>query len=776
MTRRSLSEWIVTVRWPLLGLACVLAAISWQPADAIRFDRSVENMFRPGDPLLRAYDQLKRDFGGNAVVMAMYPDPELLAESGEGIERLEDVERELNEIPGVREVLSLADVSQALNHLDPLRNLLRLGGDRRAVVRRDSQLAAAYRKVFEGYTHDAEGKIASLVCMLEPQSHATSATVPASQTSNHAETIDRIRGIIQQQPGGMIAGEPVMVADGFRYLERDGRQLGWLTRMLLALVIVICFASLRWVLIPLAVVQLALLLTQATLFWLDLRLSMVSSMLTAIVTVIGIATVIHIVIRFRHARACGMPQREALVATGTALAVPIFWACSTDAVGFLSLTIAKVGPVQDFGIMTSIGSLWVLVSTTLLVPALALWGRFDADPRRMWGDNRLAGGLIRLVYSAQRHQRILVLLLVVLLITSLAGLTRLRVETDFTKNFRRESPIVRSYSFIERNFGGGGVWDVLVPAPPRLNTRYVQRIQRLEQQLRDISIRDQNSGKEIGLTKVLSLVDGIEAANVNPLLRQIPPELKARGMALAMPHFVASLRTRKEKSEARNYLRIMLRSREQLPAATKSQLIDKVRAVAHGQFPGRENEPAATVTGPYVLLTNLITSILRDQWVCFAAAALGVGLMMTLAFRSIPLALIAMVPNVLPILMVLGAMGWLGIHVNMGAAMIAAVSMGLSVDSSIHYITAFRRARSAGYGLTQSLETVQQSVGRAVVYSTIALVVGFLVLCTSQFVPTIYFGGLVSLAMLGGLFGNLMLLPLLLTMAYQEKGPGRLWG
>lgn len=765
----TVSEWMFKARWPLLALACTLGVISWKPAGEMRFDRSVENMFRPGDPLLKEYRQLKQAFGGNEIVMATYSDPQLLAETGEGIERLEKVEQQLNQIPGVREVLSLADVNRAFNHINPLRRLVGPGKGPRAVVRRDSQLAAAYRRMFEGYTHDATGRIASLVCMLESQRAAPSTAVPASGTSDHAEAIKRIRDIIQQQPHGMIAGEPVMVAEGFRYLKQDGRRLGWLTRILLGLVIIICFASVRWVLIPLAIVQLAILLTRATLVGLDLRLSMVSSMLTAIITVIGIATVIHVVIRFRQARADGMTQRDALVATGAVLAVPIFWACSTDAVGFLSLTVAKVGPVQDFGGMTSIGSLWVLISAALLIPALASCGRFDADPRQVWGDARLGSGLSHLVHSAQRRQRHLILLLAFLLIGSVTGLTQLKIETDFIKNFRHGSPIVRSYSFIEKNLGGAGVWDILVPAPSRLDTPYVRRVLGLEQDLRDISIRDDESGQAIGLTKVLSLVDGIEAANVNPLLRPVPPELKARGMALAMPHFVAALRARKEEPGAQDYLRIMLRSREQLPAAVKSQLIDKVRSLAHKHFPGRGDVPAATVTGPYVLLTNLITSILRDQWVCFSAAALGVGFMMTLAFRSLRLALIAMVPNVLPILMVLGGMGWLGVRVNMGAAMIAAVSMGLSVDSSIHYIIAFRRARIAGHGLTESLETVQRLVGRAVVYSTIALIIGFLALCTSHFVPTVYFGCLVSLAMLGGLFGNLVLLPMLLTMAHKYK-------
>src|SRR5205823_4856878 len=118
----------------------------------------------------------------------------------------------------------------------------------------------------------------------------------------------------------------------------------------------------------------------------------------------------------------------------------------------------------------------------------------------------------------------------------------------------------------------------------------------------------------------------------------------------------------------------------------------------------------------------------------------------------------------LPIFMVMGLMGWLGLKINMGAAMIAAVSMGLSVDSSIHYITSFRRAQSEGLAVGQALAAVQQTVGRAMVFSTLALIIGFSVLCISEFVPTIYFGCLVSLAMLGGMFGNLLVLPLLLKL------------
>ncbi len=113
-------------------------------------------------------------------------------------------------------------------------------------------------------------------------------------------------------------------------------------------------------------------------------------------------------------------------------------------------------------------------------------------------------------------------------------------------------------------------------------------------------------------------------------------------------------------------------------------------------------------------------------------------------------------------------MGWLEVKINMGAAMIAAVSMGLSIDSEIHYITMFRRLRQEGQTVREALYAVQQSVGRAVFFSTLALVVGFGALCLSEFIPTVYFGALVGLSLLGGLAGNLVVLPLLLSLVVRE--------
>jgi hypothetical protein len=215
--------------------------------------------------------------------------------------------------------------------------------------------------------------------------------------------------------------------------------------------------------------------------------------------------------------------------------------------------------------------------------------------------------------------------------------------------------------------------------------------------------------------------------------------------------------------------RVLLRSKERQAADAKKRLIDNVTRIANEEFPATADAPAPDVTGFFVLLTNLIDSLLRDQWITFIAATVGMWLVMTIVFRSGTLAALGLIPNILPVFVMMGSLGWLGIPLNMGAAVIAAFSMGLSVDATVHYIVDFQRARRDGMGFRESLDTAQQSAGRAAFFATLALVVGFSALCTSEFVPTIYFGALTGITMLFGLVGNVVVLPLLLRFFWRAS-------
>jgi len=765
-------DWLLKWRYALLAVGALVAVAAWFPAQRMRFDRSIENMFAEGDPVVVPYRRLKSQFGGNEVVLAVYDDPELLADDGRGIERLGKVSQRLKGVAGVKGTLSLAEISASLERLRAdrkFRDFLGLG-ERNwkgpAILNPHDQVARAYRDLFEGYTHGSDGRTAAVVVMLMPQEVTAHGKERAAGEDSRRQTIEELRKIVEQLPDdlppGVLAGEPVMVSEGFKLLEEDGRRLGWWSTALLGLVILVCFRSLRWLFVSIIVVQWTILVTQALLVMMRLELTMVSSMLTAIVTVVGVATVSHLIVHVRELQMEGQNSspHKAFRTSLVLLFWPIVGAVLTDVAGFGSLWFASVGPVQDFGVMMAAGAGLVLAAVGLLVPALALGGaEGEPLPKPTWFEGQLDLGLERLMDQVQRRPWWTAAVSVMVLVVALIGSLRLEIETDFTRNFRPGSRVVSWYAFVESRLGGAGVWDVLVPVPNTLDAATLERVRNLERDLRRIRIP--TSAGSPSLTKVISLVDVLDATQSDRRLAALRTELRIAGMLLAMPTFMQALEGRDENGQ--RWLRIMLRAKERQPAEQRRALINEVERLAKNAFPARDNQPAAEVTGFFVLLTKLIESLLRDQWTTFAISTGAIFLMLWVGFQRLSWALIGLIPNALPIYFVMGILGWLGLKINMGAAMIAAVSMGMSVDSSIHYFTAFGQARRAGKSVNESLHLVQKSVGRAMIVSTLAVIVGFLILCTSEFVPTIYFGALMGLSMLGGMAGNLIVLPLLLS-------------
>jgi predicted RND superfamily exporter protein len=161
--------------------------------------------------------------------------------------------------------------------------------------------------------------------------------------------------------------------------------------------------------------------------------------------------------------------------------------------------------------------------------------------------------------------------------------------------------------------------------------------------------------------------------------------------------------------------------------------------------------------------------VVADQWLAFAVATFGIAIAMACALRDMRLATIGLIPAILPNLVVLGVLGWSGTAVNLGAAMIAAVSMGLGVDSSLHYLIRYQRERKGGRTLREALQVSQGETGLAVLMATLALVVGFASMALSEFLPTVAFGTLAAWTMLGGLIGNLCILPALVSLVEREK-------
>jgi predicted RND superfamily exporter protein len=747
------ASWLVRRRVPLALVAMVLVGLSVERARHLEFSRSIDAMFDRSDPAIPPYARMARTFGGSEVVLAAYDDPALFTPAG--VERLGVLTARLGGLPGVAAATSLATTPLGIEII---------ATDTNATARRIVSL-------MEGYVVGVDRRTAAVACTLEPPA-ATLATA-REQAVSRAGTIDALRAIMQEYPLGTVAGEPAMLRDGFAMLEWDGTVLAWASVALTGGVLLFFFRSVRWVIVPMGVVLTALWTTRGVLSVAGLKLTMVSTMLSAMITVVAIATVTHLIVAYRLQRDAGHDPADALRRSVSILFWPTVGAIMTDIVGFGSLVASRVGPVHDFGVMTAIGAGMVLVAVALVLPWLALAGRFDADPRRAWGETALEIGLERLVQWIVRHPRPILAGIVIAVAVAVAGLGQLQVETDFTRNFRPGSPTVSAYDMVESRLGGAGVLDVLVPVRGAITAKDIGRVARLAERLRN----EVRVDGEPALTKVISVADVIEATSPVSLKQLETSILASLAVAPVLevmrqqdPELAGALIGR-DPVDGSSWLRVMLRARERQPSEAKRAIITSVRRIAEEEFPATEDHGGAEVTGFFVLLATLVERLLADQWFTFAIAATGILLLLSLAFRSLLLGCIALVPNGLPVFVVLGLLGWAGIRINMGTAMIAAVSLGLSVDSSIHYITAFRRQVQGGSTIAPALHAAHRTAGRAMIFSTLALTVGFLALTTSGFMPTVAFGWISCLTLLGGLVGNLVVLPVLLALLWPWLRP-----
>lgn len=778
-------------RWFCFGAALLVLAVLLPASQRLHFDRSLEKMFPAQDPERLTFERVERRFGVSQFMVFAYRDPNLWASDGSGLERNLQWREKIESIDGVRYALDLSRIDQMLSMLKGPTSFFgpttsaaksKVDGATRPLLDERNAMAMEYRRMFAGQTHAKDTDLVAIGVLLDQEKQ---------QDPGNNAVLESLRSLSNSAPGGLLVGHLAMVDEGFREIERDGNRLALFSTLCLSLLMLVGFRSLRWALIVVLVVQWSLIVTRGLLVILGWELTMVSSMLSSIVMVVGVATTLHWMVGYqseyqaRDMLVGSQRATEALEASLKKLWWPMFWAVVTDAIGFGSLALSRVGPIQDYGCMMALACAVVLVGIFCLVPTLALIPISGFALGRLPGEKYLQGLLQRVLNWATRRSVGVIAIAAMLLAISLIGSMRLQVETDFLKNFQANSPIALAYRTVETELGGAGVWDVAIRAPKPITEEYLQQVLDMEEELLAIEVPSKNTnGETLRLTSALSLADTDRVGKTSPLLRLVPIEARWLGMRQAMGSFFDTLLSEssadatdlKHANDQANafefdegrWLRVMLRSKERSDSEQKTELIAQVREVVErysklfsAEIPGSDPSQSGEVTGYYVLLTRLVEHAVSDQWLAFAIATIGIGVALSVALGSMRFALIGLIPVVIPSFLVLGAMGWLGVRMNLGAAMIAAVSMGLGVDSSLHTLHRYRSERSMGGSVKEALQASQGQTGMAVMMSTIALVIGFGSMAFSAFLPTVAFGTLAAWTMLGGLVGNLVLLPAL---------------
>ncbi|TWU35909.1 efflux RND transporter permease subunit [Novipirellula artificiosorum] len=748
------TERLIRSRTHFAILGLVIVAIALPFSRNLTLDRSLTNLFAADDPTLLDYQQLQQSFGGNAVAMLVYRDANLM--SREGMIRNQEISQSVEGLPGVNGILSPSTLNAVVDKIRPGQFFSR-SSLQPSLAQKNNAVARGIDLIFSGYTHSRNHSFAAVVAMLDP--HHPPETIAGMQRLAHL--------LAKRYPGevsdAVLVGEPVLINDGFDLIERDGRKLATVTLLLLSLVVLFTLLDFRFVLLTAVVVVWSVVVAEATSVAFGIHRSLVSTIMTAIVTVISVAAVLHLGVRFQKARVKGRSTKEACRRSFALLLVPIFWTCMTDAAGFAALAWSRILPVRQFGMMIAIASVTVFIAillfaaTAMMLPDLRVASSLQRIQRRATGWTRRQ--CIRLACLFVARRRAVMAGAGVVMLLCIIGTWNVTPETSFLNNFRSSSPIVVAYEQVEKDFGGAGVWDIVLPAPSEWTRDYFKQVIELENRLRQI---DANGAQ---LTKVLSMADADLVASLAPLLRITPPSVRLSAMRIAMSHFVDALLT--EDSQSPKMLRIMLRSEEQLPAEQKTELIRRVQQIvaehtstkAWQEALGDGPSTPPRVTGYYVLMSRLVAQLVGDQWRCLLVAAVLVWLLLWMATRSLRLSLAALLPNLLPAFVVLAAAGWFGGKINMGATMIAAVSIGLTIDGSVHLLAGYRRLRQRGHTTVASATHAAGNVGVPILLATAALVIGFSVLSTSEFVPTATFGILVAATLLLGTVVNLTLLP-----------------
>ncbi len=587
--------------------------------------------------------------------------------------------------------------------------------------------------------------------------------------------VEAIRAVVAEARAGGVdaqaSGVPAIVVEMVEAIERDLRDFSWLSVAFVLAFLAAVFRRIRWVVIPLLPVLASITITLAAMGHVGKRVTVITANVPSLLLVIGLAHALHMIVRWREllARDPAQPSVERARAVARALLWPCTFTATTTAVGFASLVYAGSRPIIDFGLVMATGVTVALVVSFVVVPGLLSVlppPGPDGGDGRLERSARLLEGLAR---GALRRPRAVVGAALGVAVAGAVGVSRLDVEARFIDYFRPGSPIQLGLTYIDQHLGGTSGLEVVLTGEPGAfgpaNPALLDRAAAVEAWLR--------ARPEVGV--VMGYAGFLDE------VREVLPGADRKraaffvGMAMSQGQLDPTVLDDYVVVEPREVegrtvapfacTRIVARVRETDPGLRRNALLGELRAFLAREFPA-DGPVRAEVTGMFVLYANMLASLVRSQVVTSLLAFGAIFLMLAALFRHPGAALLALVPNMLPIVVVLGAMGAFGVPLDMATVMIASISLGIGIDCAIHYLFRYReevRAGEARGDVARALERSHGSIGTSILYTSLTSVVGFAVLAASEFRPNAYFGVFTGLAMAAALFAMLTVLPVLVA-------------
>ena len=792
----------------LIALLVIVAGLASQ-VNHFRLDASADALVLENDADLKFFRSVNRQYGVDEfLALTWTPGTEIF--SREMLAKLSDLQKSISKVDGVQKVLSVLD----LPLLDSPR--IKLGDEPGTLQAPDTDLALARQEfltspLYKDLFLSADAKTTMLLVYLsgDPRYESLLKEREALRTQKHAGQLDQrgfdklekvssqfrdyhsifsqnqrriikdVHKIVERyrsDAGIFLGGVPMIVSDMLDMIESDLIVFGTGVVLFLALVLTIIFRSPRWIALPLLCCTLTALAMIGLLGVLDWHVTVVSSNFVALLLIIAMSMTIHLCVRFRELQAINpdTPTRELLSRTIRFMFKPCIYTSLTTIVAFASLIVSNIRPVIDFGYIMTLGILFAFVVIFTLFPSfLSLLPRSKSTVTNDF-TARITLGFARITH---RHYRVISLVGFFLLAVSAIGISQLEVENRFIDYFHKNTEIHRGMLEIDQKLGGTTPLDVIVKAEQQdtvendlpeedifseyladipLTANYWLSPLNLEKlkQIHDFLDQQPEIGKVMSLATLVRLA---EMLNDDKPLNDLEAPLLGRLLSGEVKPILYDPFISEDGNEVRINMRVIDSNKELKRAELISRIDDGMRKLGYKDTEFR-------TTGMLVLYNNMLQSLYKSQILTIGIVFLAILSMFVILFRSLFLAIIAILPNILAAALMLGFMGWRGIPLDMMTITIAAISIGIAVDNTIHYIIRFKREFPQDHDYFATINRCHQSIGKAMYYTSMTIVFGFSILALSNFIPTIYFGLLTGIAMFAALLASLTLLPSLLIV------------
>jgi predicted RND superfamily exporter protein len=572
-----------------------------------------------------------------------------------------------------------------------------------------------------------------------------------------------------------LSGIPMIADDLISFVKKDITVFGSGVFIFIIITLWFIFRDIRWVVFPLLSCLLSIAIMVGMLGYLNWKVTVISSNFISLMLILTMEINIHYVERYKQLQAEFPKKKENYLAylTTTKIFTPILYAVLTTALAFLSFIFCDIKPVIDFGWMMTLGLFISLFVSMILLPYLIIKFKPKATPIHESKDSKLA----QIFASIALNQRLLVLTLsTIILILSIYGMTRLKVENSFINYFDKKTEIYQGMKLIDEKLGGTTPLEIILKfkdSDSKSNkndddffqgsdsneykdsywfTNFrVNNIVNVHQYLETLP----EIGKVLSFYSVLQLGEKInDNKKLGPLemailYSKLPDDIKK---SIVTPYVSI------ENNEARISLRII----DSNPNLNRKELLIKIQKDLEEKL--KLNKDEFKITGILVIFNNLLQSLFDSQIKTLGITFAGIFILLLILFKSLSWSIVAAIPNFTAALFILGSLGLFNIPLDMMTITIASITVGIAIDNSIHYIYRFREEYKLNKNYKKTIEICHKSVGKAIVNASLTIVFGFSILIFSNFIPSIYFGIFTGLAMLTAMTLVLTLMPQLIAI------------